>query len=129
PTDLPRANAIFLDGWALGFSVVAALLKKKYFGLAPALQSSKTDLNNSLKENVGRATSGTGRRRLRSALAVSEIALSLVLLTGAALLIETFTNLLHTNPGFDPRPILTLQTWTTAQKFTPLPDNASAVQE
>lgn len=129
PTDLPRAHAIFLDGWALGFTVLASLLTGIFFGLAPALQSSKADLNNSLKENVGRATSGKGRRRLRNALAVSEIALSLVLLTGAALLIETFANLLHTNPGFDPRPILTLQTWTTGQKFTPLPDNASAAQE
>jgi len=128
PTDLPRAHAIFLDGWALGFTVVTSLVTGIFFGLAPAFQSSKADLNNSLKENVGRATSGTGRRRLRSALAVSEIALSLVLLTGAALLIETFTNLLHTNPGFDPRPILTLQTWTTGQKFTPLPDNATPAQ-
>jgi putative ABC transport system permease protein len=129
PTDLPRAHAIFLDGWALGFTLLASLLTGIFFGLTPALQSSKADLNNSLKENVGRATSGKGRRRLRSTLAVSEIALSLVLLTGAALLIETFANLLHTNPGFDPRPILTLQTWTTGQKFTPLPDNASAAQE
>ncbi|MFI5126760.1 MAG: ABC transporter permease, partial [Candidatus Acidiferrales bacterium] len=128
PTDLPRAHAIFLDGWALGFTLLASLLTGIFFGLTPALQSSKADLNNSLKENVGRATSGKGRRRLRNALAVSEIALSLVLLTGAALLIETFANLLHTNPGFDPRPILTLQTWTTGQKFTPLPDNASAAQ-
>ena len=128
PTDLPRAHAIFLDGWALGFTVAASLLTGIFFGLAPAFQSSKADLNNSLKENVGHATSGTGYRRLRSALAVSEIALSLVLLTGAALLIETFTNLLHTNPGFDPRPILTLQTWTTGQKFTPLPDNATPAQ-
>lgn len=128
PTDLPRAHAIFLDGWALGFTVLASLLTGIFFGLAPAFQSSKADLNNSLKENAGRATSGTGRRRLGSALAVSEIALSLVLLTGAALLIDTFTNLLHTNPGFDPRPILTLQTWTTGQNFTPLSDTATPAQ-
>jgi putative ABC transport system permease protein len=129
PTDLPRAHAIFLDGWALGFTVVASLLTGIFFGLAPAFQSSKADLNNSLKENVGRATSGTRRRRLRSALAVSEIALSLVLLTGAALLIETFTNLLHTNPGFDPRPILTLQTWTTGEKFPSSAATSNAFQK
>jgi len=129
PTDLPRAHAIFLDRWALGFTVLASLLTGIFFGLAPAFQSSKVDLNNSLKESVGRATSGTGRTRLRSALAVSEIALSLVLLTGAALLIATFANLLHTNPGFDPRPILTLQTWTTSQKFAPLPAKPSAAEE
>ncbi|HEV2315904.1 MAG TPA: ABC transporter permease [Candidatus Acidoferrales bacterium] len=129
PTDLPRAHAILLDGWALGFTVVASLLTGIFFGLAPAFQSSKADLNNSLKENVGRATSGTGRRRLRSALAVSEIALSLVLLTGAALLIETFTNLLHTNPGFDPHPILTLQTWTTGEKFPSSVSTSNAFQK
>jgi putative ABC transport system permease protein len=113
PPDLPRANDIFLDGWALAFTLLASLFTGMLFGLAPALQFSKTDLNDSLKESVGRATAGAARRRLRSALAVVEIALSLILLAGAALLIETFANLLHTNPGFDPHPILALQTWTT----------------
>ncbi|MGH9710049.1 MAG: FtsX-like permease family protein, partial [Candidatus Acidiferrales bacterium] len=129
PLDLPRVHDISLDRWALGFTVVASLLTGIFFGLAPAFQSSKVDLNNSLKESVGRATSGTGRRRLRSVLAVCEIALSLVLLTGAALLIETFTNLLRTNPGFDPRPILTLQTWTTGHRFMPLPATPTAAEE
>jgi putative ABC transport system permease protein len=129
PTDLPRASDISLDRWALLFTVLAAFITGILFGLAPAFQSSKVDLNDSLKESVGRATSGAARTRLRSALAVAEIALSLVLLAGAALLIETFANLLHTNPGFDPHPILTLQTWTTGQKFTSLPDKPTAAQE
>ena len=129
PTDLPRAHDIFLDRWALVFTVLVSLLTGILFGLAPALQSSKADLNDSLKESVGRATSGVARRRLRSALAVAEIALSLVLLVGAGLLIETFANLLHTDPGFDPRPILTLDTWTTGQKFIPLPDKATPAEE
>ena len=128
PPDLPRAQAIFLDKWALAFTVLVSLFTGILFGLAPAFQSSKADLNNSLKEPVGRATSGAARRRVRSALAVAEIALSLVLLAGAGLLIETFANLLNTNPGFDPHPILALQTWTTGRKFTPLPDNATAAQ-
>ncbi|MGB6875164.1 MAG: ABC transporter permease [Candidatus Acidiferrales bacterium] len=129
PPDLPRAHDISLDRWALGFTVLASLLTGILFGLAPAFQSSKVDLNNSLKESVGRATSGAARRRLRSALAVAEIALSLVLLAGAGLLIETFANLLRTNPGFDPHPILALQTWTTGQKFAPLPDKPTGAQE
>jgi len=95
------------------------------FGIAPAFQSSKTDINNSLKESVGRATAGLSRSRLRSALAVSEIALSLVLLAGAALLVKTFANLLNTNAGFDRHPILTLQTWTTGQKFAATPSKAN----
>ncbi|MGC1105965.1 MAG: ABC transporter permease [Candidatus Acidiferrales bacterium] len=129
PPDLPRAQDVFLDRWALGFTVLASFLTGILFGLAPAFQSSKVDLNNSLKESVGRATSGAARRRLRSALAVAEIALSLVLLAGAGLLIETFANLLRTNPGFDPHPVLALQTWTTGQKFPPLPAAASASEE
>ncbi|MGB6625886.1 MAG: ABC transporter permease, partial [Candidatus Acidiferrales bacterium] len=129
PPDLPRAHDIFLDHWALGFTLLASLLTGVLFGLAPAFQAFKIDLNNSLKESVGRATSGGNRRRLRSALAVTEIALSFILLAGAALLIVTFTNLLRTNPGFDPHPILAFQTWTTGQKFPPLPAAASAAEE
>lgn len=129
PADLPRANDISLDSWALAFTVLASFVTGVLFGLAPAFQTSRADLNNSLKESIGRATSGTRRRRMRSALAVAEIALSLILLAGAALLIETFANLLHTSPGFDPRPILTLDTWTTGQKFTPLPEKATPAEE
>lgn len=129
PADLPRANDISLNGWALLFTVLVALVTGILFGLAPAFQSSKVDLNNSLKESVGRATSGAARSRLRNALAIAEIALSLVLLAGAGLLIATFANLLHTNPGFNPHPILALQTWTTGQKFAPLPDKPTAAQE
>jgi putative ABC transport system permease protein len=129
PPDLPRAHDIFLDHWALGFTVLATFLTGILFGLAPAFQSSKANLNNSLKESVGRVSAGTARTRLRSVLAIAEIALSLVLLAGAGLLIETFANLLHTNPGFDPHPILALQMWTTGQKFTALPDNPTAAQQ
>jgi putative ABC transport system permease protein len=125
PTDLPRASAISLDGSALAFTAMVSLLTGVLFGIAPAFQSSKTDINNSLKESVGRATAGLSRSRLRSALAISEIALSLVLLAGAALLVKTFANLLNTNAGFDPRPILTLQTWTTGQKFAATPSKAN----
>jgi putative ABC transport system permease protein len=125
PADLPRAQDIFLDRWALVFTVLVSLLTGILFGLAPALQSSKAELNNSLKESVGRATAGAARRRLRSALAVAEIALSLVLLAGAGLLIETFANLLHTNPGFDPHPILAVETWTTGQTFASSPSSTN----
>ncbi len=129
PTDLPRVNDISLDTWALAFTALVVFAAGILFGLAPAFQSSRVDLNDSLKESVGRATSGAARSRLRSALAVAEMALSLVLLAGAALLIQTFANLLHTNPGFDPHPILALQTWTTGQKFAPLPDKPTAADE
>ncbi|MHB8412409.1 MAG: ABC transporter permease [Candidatus Acidiferrales bacterium] len=129
PASLPRAHGVSLDRWALGFTVLVSLVTGILFGIAPAFQASAANLNRSLKEGVGRATSGAGRRRFHNALAVGEVALSLILLAGASLLIKTFANLLNTNPGFDPHPILALQTWTTGQKFTPLTKDSSAAQE
>lgn len=129
PANLPRVQDISLDRWALAFTLLASLLTGLLFGIAPAFHSSKTDLNNSLKESVGRATAGAARQRLRSTLAIVEIAISVVLLAGASLLIETFANLLRTNPGFDPRPILALQTWTTGQKFDSSPSKSNFMGE
>ncbi|MHB8638948.1 MAG: ABC transporter permease, partial [Candidatus Acidiferrales bacterium] len=117
PADLPRTHGISLDRWALGFTVLASLVTGILFGIAPAFQASAANLNRSLKESVGRATSGAGRRRLHKALAIGEVALSLILLAGASLLIKTFANLLNTDPGFDPHPILSLQIWTTGSKY------------
>lgn len=122
PTVLPRAHGISLDRWALGFTVLASLVTGILFGIAPALQASAANLNHSLKEGAGRATSGAGRRRLHNALAIGEVALSLILLAGATLLIRTFANLLNTNPGFDPHPILSLQIWTTSSKYSSMAD-------
>ena len=113
PPDLPRAHHIALDGWALGFSLALSVLCGIVFGIAPAFQASKTDLNETLKESTGRTSSGLGGQRMRGALVIAEVALSLVLLAGASLLIETFANLLHTNPGFDPNRILSVQIWPT----------------
>ena len=129
PANLPRVQDISLDRWALAFTLLASLLTGLLFGIAPAFHSSKTDLNNSLKESVGRATAGAARQRLRGTLAIVEIAISVILLAGASLLIETFSNLLRTNPGFDPRPILALQTWTTGQIFASSPSKTNFMGE
>ena len=117
PADLPRAQEITLDQWALAFSVAASAICGIVFGIAPALRGSKTDLNESLKENVGRATSGTERQRMRGALAAAEIALSVVLLAGASLLIATFTNLLRVNPGFELQRMLSVEIWPTGDEL------------
>src|SRR5258706_586906 len=78
------------------------------FGVAPALQAFKVDLQNSLRESR-RASLSSSQLRLRSALVVSEIALALVLLTGAGLLANSFVRLLRVPLGFTPQKLLTLQ--------------------
>ncbi len=115
PTDLPHAQNIALDRWALGFTVLVAVVASMVFGVAPALRASRQDLHESLKESGGRAISP--RNRLRSALVMAEVALSLVLLVGSGLLIATFANLLRTNPGFDPHNLLCLPIWTTGTQY------------
>ena len=101
PEDLPRLSNVSLDSRALLFTSALTLLVGLGFGLFPALQSSRPNLNESLKE-AGRAATDDRRRRLvRSALAVAEIALALVLMVGAGLLIESFLRLRHVSPGFN----------------------------
>jgi putative ABC transport system permease protein len=107
PADVPRLHQVSLDRYVLSFTIVIATVTGIFFGLAPALQVSKPDPGNMLKE-TGRGYSSNGRNRMRSALIVSEVALSLMLLTGAGLLIHSFWRLLHTDAGFDPKSVLTL---------------------
>ncbi len=108
PASIPRVKEISLDKWVLGFTLLISLFTGIIFGLAPALQVSRTDLNEMLKEG-GRGTAGVSPHRafLRRALVVSEIALSLVLLVSAGLLIESIKHLTQVSPGFDPHGVLT----------------------
>ncbi len=92
------------------FTVGLALSTGILFGLFPALHASNPDLASSIKEGGGRAGTGLRHNRARSVLVVSEVALALVLLVGAALLIRTFVGLGAVKPGFDPHNILTMQT-------------------
>src|ERR1041384_3821475 len=101
-------NQIRLDRWVLAFTIAISVLTGLLFGLAPALQASKTDLNEALKEG-GRASVGHARRRFRGALVVLEVALALVLLIGAGLMLKSFTRLMEVRPGFDPHNVLTAQ--------------------
>lgn len=104
---LPGVAEIGVDWRVLAFVFATAIVTGLLFGMAPALQARKVDLNDALKESSGKGSPARGR--LRGALVVAEMALALVLLIGAGLLIRTFTNLLDVSPGFDPHNVLTFQ--------------------
>jgi putative ABC transport system permease protein len=109
PQEFPRLGEIKLDWRVLGFTLVAAVLTGILFGLAPALQISKTDIQETLKES-GRGASGSRRHnRLRNLLIVGEVALSVVLLVGAGLLFRSFLQLQAVNTGFTAQQVLTVR--------------------
>jgi len=122
PRNLPRLSDIHLDGWVFAFTFLISILTGAVFGIAPALHVTKTNLSETLKEGEGRASAGASRRRLRQGLVIGEFALSLVLLTGAGLMIATFAKLMNTNPGFDTHHVLTMQFWMTGSKYTSTPE-------
>jgi len=106
PEQLPRLQAVSIDGRILLFTLGLTLLTGLLFGLAPALQAGQVNLNELLKEG-GRSGVGQRQRRLRDALVVVEVALALVLLVGAGLLIRSFWKLQQADPGFNPERVLT----------------------
>ncbi len=101
-----RLTMMTLDVTALCFTFALSMLASFLFGLIPALQLSKVDLNEALKEG-GRAA--VARNRIRPALVITEIALAMVVLVGGGLMIKTFWRLAHVNPGYEPEGVLTAQ--------------------
>jgi putative ABC transport system permease protein len=109
PPGTPGLDQIAIDASVLGFTVLMAALTGIIFGLAPALQLSKVDLNRSLKD-TGKGTPGGMRAgRLRGALVVAEVALALLLLIGSGLLMKSFILLQRVDPGFNPDHVVTLR--------------------
>jgi putative ABC transport system permease protein len=111
PADLPRIHEIGIDWIAVMFAAAITVVTSLACGIAPALQASKTRPVAAIAE-VGRGlTPGRRQRRLRTTLVIAEIAVSLVLVTGAGLLVATVTRLLNVDPGFDPDRVTAARTW------------------
>jgi len=105
PGALPRANEVSLDSRVLLFTIALSLFAGIVFGLAPALKTSRVELQEILKES-GRGLSGS-RHRLQGIFVAVEVALSLVLLVGAGLMVRSLAALWRVNPGFNPRHAIT----------------------
>ncbi len=125
PQDVGMGMPVAVNSWVLGFTCLLSLVTVAIFGLVPALQVSKPDLNETLKEGGRTASGGVERRQLRSVLVVSEIALALVLLVSAGLMIKSFRRLLAVDPGFNPENVLTMEVNLRGSKYGK-PDKVAA---
>lgn len=109
PASIPRLNEISLDARVVAVTMSVSLLTGLLFGLAPAMQFSKPDLNETLKDVGRNSTDGRQRQRLRGLLVISELALSVVLLIGAGLMIRSFIRVQVADPGFNAENLLTMR--------------------
>jgi putative ABC transport system permease protein len=106
-----------LDSTTLLYAAAVSLMAGILFGLAPAVQSSRSQLTHALKDGARGASGGARHNRLRSVLVVSEVGLSLILLVGASLFVRTFVGLRHLSTGFDPSRILTMRFYLPGQRY------------
>ena len=117
PGSLPQFSTIHIDQHVLEFTLAVAFLTTLVFGLAPALEMSGNDTNDSLRAGGGRTAGSLRHTRLRDIVVAVEISLSLALLVGATLLIRTYANLRGINPGIDPRNLLMMKLALSGPKF------------
>jgi len=121
PNALPSTADIRLDRWVLAFTFGLSLVTGLVFGAIPAWQAARGGPHEALKHAAARVTGSARQGRLRRALVVGEIALSLVLLVGAGLLIQTFARLIGTDPGFDPQRLVAAEIWLTGTRYDSTP--------
>jgi len=115
---IPGFNHFGVNPTVLLFTLMISMLTGVIFGLMPALQSSKPNLNEALKEGTKGASSAGSRQRLRGALVVAEVALSLVLLIGAGLMIRSFVAMMRDDMGFDPHSVLSFRLWLPEGRYS-----------
>ena len=117
PPDLPRLAEVHFDARVIGLACLLSIVTGILFGLTPALHASSTDPNRDLKEGTRSGTPSVRQNRFRGVLVATEIALSVVLLSGAGLLVHSFWNTLRVNPGFDSKGLMVARIW------IPFPNN------
>jgi predicted permease len=127
PEALPRAEDVGLDGHVLVFTLAISIIAAVAFGLVPALKMSHSSFQETLKEG-GRGASA-GRHRAQSVFVVCEMALALILLTGAGLMIRTLARLWSVNPGFNTQNVLVFQVTLAPSLGTNAATNRSAIRE
>jgi len=118
---LPLASGIRADGAVLAFTVGVSVLAGILFGMAPALEVSRPDLNSALRSGGRGATSGRRHNLFRNLLVVSQVALSMILLIGAGLLLRNFAQLRGASPGFDARGLLTMNITLPPARYSTAP--------
>ena len=109
PIPIPSYNKVGVDVSVLAFTLVTSVITGIVFGLAPAWQTLRVDLNSALKEGGRGHVAESGQRRLSSLLVIAEMAMAMVLLIGAGLLLRSFAHLLDVKPGFNTENLLTMQ--------------------
>jgi putative ABC transport system permease protein len=117
PGDIPRLNEASVDPFLLGFALLISVATGIGFGLLPAFQASRTNLNNALKDGGTKASEGRQRRNARNGLVITEVALAQVLLVGAALLALSYVRVSQINPGFNADRILTAKIAPARKKY------------
>jgi putative ABC transport system permease protein len=120
-TSLPRLGergaGLLMDREVIAFAVGLGLLTSLFYGIIPALHAVRTDIGNSLQSSGTRTTTGSRRSRMRSLLVIAEIAVAIVLLTGAALLLRTYLALRSVRPGFDGTNVIALDMSVDGPRF------------
>ena len=114
---VPHGLEVGLDVQVLGFTAIVSLVTGIIAGVLPALRLSRADVNQALKQGLGRTDSDSSGHRTRKILVVGEVALSLMLLFGAGLMIRSFQRLQRVNPGFESRGVLTMTLSVASAKF------------
>jgi putative ABC transport system permease protein len=126
---LPRAAEIGIDPGVFAFTAATSILAGIVFGLIPALQVSRPDLNTTLRSEGRGSTTGKRHRTMRSLLVISQVALSTVLLIGAGLLVRNFFQLRTASPGFDARNLLTMRITLPQARYTGIPKVTAFVDD